>query len=142
MKLEEKLIVLRKKKGLSQQELAEQLNVSRQAISRWEVGSAIPSTDNLRSLCQLYNVSLDYLINDDTAEPSPTDEKASGETSAPLNRTRRNKTAVLLLAIIEILALFLAVHLLTNREENYTPIENIEGSNVNTVGSFEIEIDW
>lgn len=138
MKLEEKLIVLRKKKGLSQQELAEQLNISRQAISRWEVGTAVPSTDNLRSLCQLYNVSLDYLINDDTAEAFPTDEKPSGETSAPLNRAKRNKTAALLLAIIGILALFLAVHLLTNREKDYTPIENIEKEVIVTEGNFDV----
>ena len=47
MKLEEKLISLRKEKGLSQMKLAEMMNVSRQAISRWEVGAAVPSTDNL-----------------------------------------------------------------------------------------------
>ena len=44
MELKEKLVDLRKEKGLSQAELAEAINVSRQAISRWEVGSAIPST--------------------------------------------------------------------------------------------------
>lgn len=48
MKLEEKLISLRKEKGLSQMKLAEMMNVSRQAISRWEVGAAVPSTDNVR----------------------------------------------------------------------------------------------
>ena len=44
MKLEEKLVSLRKAKGLSQMKLAEMMNVSRQAISRWEVGAAVPST--------------------------------------------------------------------------------------------------
>lgn len=48
MKLEERLISLRKEKGLSQMKLAEMMNVSRQAISRWEVGAAVPSTDNLK----------------------------------------------------------------------------------------------
>lgn len=50
MKLEEKLVSLRKAKGLSQMKLAEMMNVSRQAISRWEVGAAVPSTDNLKYL--------------------------------------------------------------------------------------------
>lgn len=54
MELYEKLIHLRKQKGLSQLKLAEELGVSRQAISKWEVGTAVPSTENLRSLSKLY----------------------------------------------------------------------------------------
>lgn len=64
MELHEKLIRLRKQKGMSQLELAEALEVSRQAISKWEVGSAVPSTENLRGLSNLYGVSLDYLVGD------------------------------------------------------------------------------
>lgn len=48
MELKEKLVALRKEKGLTQLVVAEKLNVSRQAISRWESGTALPSTDNLR----------------------------------------------------------------------------------------------
>ena len=65
MKLEEKLVSLRKAKGLSQLQLAEEIHVSRQAISKWEIGSAVPSTDNLRCLSELYGVSIDYLINEE-----------------------------------------------------------------------------
>ena len=65
--LPEKLTFLRKQKRITQMELAEELNVSRQAISRWEVGAAVPSTDNLKVLSELYGVSVDYLLND-TAE--------------------------------------------------------------------------
>lgn len=68
MNLATKLVTLRKQKGLTQMDLAEQLNVSRQAISRWEVGAAIPSIDNLRVLSELYETSVDYLLNDDVAE--------------------------------------------------------------------------
>lgn len=64
MRLDEKLIYLRKKKGLTQLELAEDINISRQAVSRWESGMTIPSTDNLRCLGELYGVSIDYLLND------------------------------------------------------------------------------
>ena len=46
MKLEEKLVYLRKEKRLSQMKLAEMMNVSRQAVSRWETGVAVPSIDN------------------------------------------------------------------------------------------------
>lgn len=64
MKLEEKLIYLRKKQGLSQLQLAEMMDISRQAVSRWETGSAVPSTENLKILSERYGVSLDYLLNE------------------------------------------------------------------------------
>lgn len=50
----EKLVRLRKEKGLSQLQLAEEINVSRQAISRWEVGLAVPSREKLKALSELY----------------------------------------------------------------------------------------
>ena len=60
--LSEKLGALRKEKGLSQAELAETLNVSSQAVSRWETGAAVPSLENLKCLRDLYGVSLDDLV--------------------------------------------------------------------------------
>ena len=74
MKLEEKLVSLRKAKGLSQMKLAEMMNVSRQAISRWEVGAAVPSIENLRFLSRLYGVSIDYLVNEESTDPVPFEE--------------------------------------------------------------------
>ncbi len=64
MTLDEKLAHLRKKEGMSQMELAEKLNVSRQAVSRWEAGDSKPSTENLQALCKLYHIPLDYLFNE------------------------------------------------------------------------------
>lgn len=64
MSLPEKLLSLRKQNGFTQMELAEKLHVSRQAISRWEVGTAAPSTENLKELSALYDVSVDYLLGD------------------------------------------------------------------------------
>lgn len=64
MDLCSKLANLRKEKGMSQSELALKLNVSRQAISRWEVGSSVPNTDNLILLSELYCVPLEYLLVD------------------------------------------------------------------------------
>ena len=64
MKLEEKLVQLRKDKGLSQMYVANVLDVSRQAISRWEVGTVMPSTDNLRKLAELYEVNVDALLKE------------------------------------------------------------------------------
>lgn len=64
MALPEKLYTLRKKSGLSQEQLEEALNVSRQAISKWEGGSAMPESDKLLALSNYFGVSLDYLLKD------------------------------------------------------------------------------
>ena len=68
MKLSDKILMLRKKEGLSQEQLAERLNVSRQAISRWESGSALPDANNIRQLSRVFAVSADYLLDDDMDE--------------------------------------------------------------------------
>lgn len=83
MSLAEKMIELRKQNGLSQQDLADRLGVSRQAISRWETGAVQPLADSVKSLAQVFQVSTDYLLNDDldtptpppTAQPAPPQEK-------------------------------------------------------------------
>lgn len=60
-----RLIELRKKSGLSQEELADRLGLSRQAVSKWERAEASPDTDNLICLAKIYGVSLDDLLNTD-----------------------------------------------------------------------------
>lgn len=65
MELKERLVSLRKKKGISQQELAEALNVSRQAVSRWEVGASAPSVENLLALSRLFHVPVCELTDTD-----------------------------------------------------------------------------
>ena len=64
MKFHEKLQNLRKNAGMTQLELAEKLMVSRQAISKWETGSAVPDLENIISICDLFGVSLDCLVRD------------------------------------------------------------------------------
>lgn len=60
----EKLFKLRKEKGLSQEALAEQLNTTRQAISKWENGQGYPETEKLLLLGNIFEVSIDYLLKD------------------------------------------------------------------------------
>ena len=60
----EKLQLLRKNKGLTQEETAEKLNVSRQAVAKWESGQAYPDIANLIRISDLLNVSVDYLVRD------------------------------------------------------------------------------
>ncbi|MBO5275396.1 MAG: helix-turn-helix transcriptional regulator [Clostridia bacterium] len=65
MKLSDKIIKHRKSNGWSQEDFAEKLNVSRQAISRWENGTALPDAQNILQISILFGVSADYLLNDD-----------------------------------------------------------------------------
>ena len=58
----ERLQKIRKEHGYSQEQLADELGVSRQAVSKWERGEASPDTDNLIALARLYNISIDYLL--------------------------------------------------------------------------------
>ena len=65
MTFAEKLLELRKREGYSQEELANKLDVSRQAISRWEMGTSVPDSNNVLQLSKLFSVSTDYLLNDE-----------------------------------------------------------------------------
>ncbi len=65
MTFAEKLVQLRKREGYTQEELADRLEVSRQAISRWEMGTAVPDSSNLLQISKLFKVSADFLLNDD-----------------------------------------------------------------------------
>ncbi len=65
MKLSEKIVALRKSNAMSQEELAERLNVTRQAVSRWEGGSAMPDAANILLISKLFGVTADYLLNED-----------------------------------------------------------------------------
>lgn len=63
MSLGEKLLYLRRKSGLSQEDVAEKLSVSRQTVSKWETDQTVPELIKAKLLSQLYNVSYDYLIS-------------------------------------------------------------------------------
>ncbi len=62
MEFNNRLYQLRKQKGFSQEELASRLNVSRQTVSKWEVGDSTPDMEKLMAMSELFDVSLDYLV--------------------------------------------------------------------------------
>ena len=112
MELKEKLVALRKEKGLTQLVVAEKLDVSRQAISRWELGTALPSTDNLKSLSELYGVPVDYLINEETERVnSEGNNKKENEERRDHKRLSRRIVAcisvVLIVMVVSCIAIFL-----------------------------------
>ena len=65
MDLGNKILKLRKEKGYSQEDLAEKLNVTRQTISNWELGSTQPNPEQLKGLSKILNVSIDELLDND-----------------------------------------------------------------------------
>ena len=76
-----RLVTLRKRAGLSQEELADKIGVSRQAVSKWERAESSPDTDNLIALAGIYGVRIDDMLNRDTVSPEPEMARtaASGE---------------------------------------------------------------
>lgn len=79
LKIAEKLQAHRKAHGYSQEELADLLNVSRQAVSKWERGEASPDTDNLIALAKIYNITIDQLINGESEVEVVVEDKDEGK---------------------------------------------------------------
>ena len=83
MNIHDKLAFLRDRGGMSQADLASQLHISRQAVSRWENGTCKPPLDTMVTLSNIYGVSLDWLCDDSQSElPHPKLETSSTEVEA------------------------------------------------------------
>ena len=95
MEFNNKLYELRKQKGFSQEELANRLNVSRQTVSKWEVGESTPDMDNLVAISNLFDISLDELVLDKAQEPEePAKEVVKSELYSDIKEhvlTKANK---------------------------------------------------
>lgn len=129
MSLATKLVTLRKQKGLTQLDLAERLNVSRQAISRWEVGAAVPSTDNLKVLGEIYDVPVDYLLNDELTElPDNTSSQEDNRTNQEKDFERaKRRPLVFCFVAVAIIVIVLICTLMSKNEEmdHYVPMEDM-----------------
>ena len=91
MKLPDKIIKHRKANSWSQEDFAEKLNVSRQAISRWENGTALPDAQNILQISKLFHVTTDYLLNDDYESDTdiPAVQTATKETEDLFSKKKR-----------------------------------------------------
>ena len=94
MTLGEKITDLRKKRSLSQEDLAITLGVSRQAVSKWEVGDATPDTDKIVALAEFFDTTTDFLLRD--IEPQ---QNAGGGTDAPMSPAQARAGAPILLCM-------------------------------------------
>ena len=89
MLLADKIVTLRKRAGWSQEELAAQLGVSRQSVSKWEGAQSVPDMQKVVQMSRLFGVTTDYLLKEELGEPEP----APAEPDAPLRRVTMEQAA-------------------------------------------------
>ena len=97
MEFHEKLQELRKKKGLTQEELAKELYVSRTAVSKWESGKGYPNIDSLKEISKFFSVTIDELLSSEELITAAKDE----------NRSNIGKMIDLLIGIVDIMSIML-----------------------------------
>ena len=123
-----KIYQLRKERGISQEELAGQLTISRQAISRWELDESVPDTENVVQLSRIFGVSTDYLLIDEYEDDNDIPAvRVSSERLKMKFRVRARIASFCILCIGLLLGLIgWFVHdgyvtLATNRDESFIP---------------------
>lgn len=141
MVINQKLKLLRKRMGVSQLELSEKLEVSRQAVSGWEAGSSKPSTENLQCLSKLYEVPLEVLL-DDNQEVEFWEDKR-GEPVVPKKQQKKIRLAVVIIVLGMLVAACTYIAFIVMGEiENKLPLNEIEGSEVETDREKDFDLDW
>jgi len=90
--LGKKLEELRKNAGITQEELAAALNVTRQAVSRWELDLAVPKSDALKALCEFFNVKPEYFLFDNAEIQPLVSSEAEIAVAATGNAERKKKS--------------------------------------------------
>lgn len=106
MKFNEKLIELRKKEGLSQEELGYKLNVTRQTVSKWELGQTKPEMDKLVEMSKIFNVSLDELVNETEVEINKETIIEDQHIHENKNRKNNKKILIILMCVIAVILIF------------------------------------
>lgn len=117
MSFSDKLQKLRKKNGLSQEQLAAQLNVSRQAISKWEQGT-LPDMNNIINVSRYFDCSLDYLINENDESNKHEYDESKKEDAKELNNKKdgiKNKYKKYFLVLVNIIpaVAFIVIYILS-----------------------------
>ena len=132
MQFPEKLVRLRKRRGLTQAQAAELVDTSRQAISKWESGTGVPTLENIKALARVYGVSFDTLLDDsrdleDEAAPSP---QTPAEGPAARQPRPSNKPRLAMAGAAAVLLILLAGTVFwiqaAGQEKDSTPLEELE----------------
>ena len=150
MALGEKLTQARKAAGLTQADVAAKLNVSRQAVSRWESGDTTPTMDKLKTLARIYGVSLDWLCSDaadreppEAAKPEadrPPDDAPAGKEGEKKQKIRAIAIALTIVVIAFICVWFAARNM--SNEADSTQIEDMEHEEIDIPDQDESGFDF
>ena len=135
MELQEKLSTLRKQHKITQMELADKLGVSRQAVSKWEQGTALPSTENLIHLSELYGVPLEILAKSNLSLDQVPEPPAQAKSSKEQGKLRQAIVAII--GLCAILVGIVAFTLLT-KDPGGTPIKDLDSDIVEIDSSVDM----
>ena len=151
MSFGEKLSFLRKQRGMTQLELAEKLDVSRQAVSKWERGTAEPSTENLISIGKLFDISVDVLVNESLQlQDELTTQTATVEhdSDSGLDHDRAARlvgrviSVCLVMVIIAMITIFCCGRLINQETKGAVSIDKLEKTKLDgTSSSFHMEVN-
>ena len=110
MKFNEKLMELRKKEGLSQEDLGEKLNVTRQTISKWELGQTTPEIENLLEISKTFNISVDELLKGEECIENEIKEEKNDlgiEETIVENKEKKKDIKIILITILVIILILI-----------------------------------
>ena len=116
-KTKSKIRELRISKNLTQQQLADELHLTKQAISKWEKGKSIPDITSIELLSSFFGVSVDYLINDDIEEVKT---KMAGASSKRINKLSVILISALVFMTAAVIALSITLGVLSNKNKSGT----------------------
>ena len=109
MSLGEKLLKLRKKKGLSQEEVADILHVTRQTVSKWETDQSMPDFDKVVPICNLYEISTEELFHDEVSTPREVEEVRIENTTTYQNYNRKKALFTTIAVMLYILSVVVII---------------------------------
>ena len=147
------ILKLRTGKSMSQDELAEKVFVTRQAVSRWESGDATPSMDKLKALAKIYGVSLDWLCSDASDAGALVQEKNLDERDPVCNselptedKPKKRKKWAIIIGVIIVGVLLSAYVVLSKKAGSFLStakqIDDLEEENVENAPESGFEFDW
>lgn len=132
MQFHEKLVQLRKRRGLTQAQAAELVDTSRQAISKWESGTGVPTLENIKALARVYGVSFDTLLDDSrdledeaAPPPQPPAEGPAARQPHPSNKRRLAMAGAAAVLLILLAGTVFWIHT-AGQEKDSTPLEELE----------------
>ena len=107
LKLGNKILEIRKKNGLSQEEFAEKLNVTRQMVSKWEIGAAIPRSEKIDMICKEFNISADVILGNKVKSVDVNDNLNSNESNRSLHISSKKIKGMAAIFIVVLLLIYI-----------------------------------